>query len=99
MFLCLAVCFGCDSNSDSEEQIEQTEQRPNQPTEAIEANLNWKLAKLVEAGDEIKIPEELLKSEIACVIQFKEDGTFDGSTHIKDCTMNLQGVSGTSLSF
>lgn len=80
VFLCLAVCFGCDSNSDNEEQIEQTEQRPNQPTEAIEANLNWKLAKLVEVGDEIKIPEELLKSEKVYVIQFKDDGTFDGHT-------------------
>ena len=84
MFLCLAVCFGCDSNLDSEEQTEQTEQRPNQPTEAIEANLNWKLVKLVDGEDEIKIPEELLKSNKVYVIQFKDDGTFEGRMTVNE---------------
>lgn len=77
MFLCLAVCFGCSDDSNSEEQ---TEQRLNQPTDAIVVNINWKLAKLVEVGDEIKIPEELVKSAKVYVIQFKDDGTFEGYT-------------------
>lgn len=59
-------------------QSKEIEKREEQPTDAIKKDLNWKLVKLVEAGDEVKIPEELLNSSLAYTIQFMDDGSFKG---------------------
>ena len=51
-----------------------------QPANAIKTNLNWKLVKFEETGGEITIPKELVEAAKAYVIQFKDDGSFDGYT-------------------
>lgn len=65
-------------NSYLEYQSKVIEKRAEQPTKTIITDLDWKLVKLVETGDEIAIPKELQESAKAYIIQFKDDGSFDG---------------------
>lgn len=65
-------------NSYLEYQSKEVEKRVEQPTKTIITDLEWKLVKLVETGDEVIMPKELLESAKAYVIQFKDDGLFEG---------------------
>lgn len=63
-----------------EPNVMEFEERGEQPANAIKTNLNWKLVKFEETGGEITIPKELVEAAKAYVIQFKDDGSFDGYT-------------------
>lgn len=67
-------------NSYLEYQSKEVEKIREQPANAIKTNLNWKLVKFEETGGEITIPKELIEAAKAYVIQFKDDGSFDGYT-------------------
>lgn len=78
LLYCLILCLACDNNSDNR----QEDQREEQPTNAVEMNTSWKLVALVETGNNIKIPEELIKSPKAYTLLFKEDGSYEGYTNV-----------------